>query len=72
MAAGAARFGVNSGEERQFDFTGAGTILIQSSEKVLNDSAVVRIIESQLHGLTPGGLQRLNTVITSQLSQHQR
>ena len=72
IAAGAARFGINTGEERQFDFTGAGTILIQSSEKVLSDSAVVRTIESQLYGLSSGGLQRLNQVITAQMAQQHR
>ncbi len=71
IAAGAARFGVNTGEERQFDFTGAGTILVQSSEKVLSDSAVVRTIENQLHGLTMTGLQHLNGVINSQLASQQ-
>jgi len=72
MAAGAARMGVHSGEERQFDFTGAGTVLIQSSEKVLDDSGVVRSIETQLFGISPPGLQRLNAVIASQLGQQQR
>ena len=72
LAAGAARFGINSGEERQFDFTGAGTVLIQSSEKVLDDSFVVRTIEGQIHGITPPGLQRLNSVIAAQLGQQQR
>lgn len=72
MAAGAARMGINTGEERQFDFTGDGTILIQSSEKVISDSAIVKTIESQLHGLTLGGLQRLNTVISSQMAQEQQ
>ena len=71
IAAGAARLGVNTGEERQFDFTGAGTILVQSSEKVLSDSAVVRTIENQLHGLTITGLQHLNGVINSQLFSQQ-
>ncbi|MBJ8339189.1 MULTISPECIES: AIM24 family protein [Antrihabitans] len=72
LAAGAARFGVNSGEERQFDFTGAGTVLIQSSEKILDDSMVVRTIEQQIHGITPTGLQRLNSVIAAQMGQQQQ
>lgn len=72
LAAGAARFGVNSGEERQFDFTGAGTVLIQSSEKVLDDSHLVRAIEGQLStGMTPSGLQRLQAVIMQQLGGQQ-
>ncbi|MGZ9887030.1 AIM24 family protein [Rhodococcus ruber] len=71
VAAGARMFGVQSGEERQFDFTGAGTVLVQSSEKVIDDSAVVRTIEGQLPGLTPGGLQRINQVVASQLQSQQ-
>ncbi|SIH20637.1 Protein of uncharacterised function DUF124 [Mycobacteroides abscessus subsp. abscessus] len=71
VAAGAARMGINTGEERQFDFTGEGTILVQSSEKVVSDTAIVRSIESQLHGINYTGLQRLNSVITQQLSAHQ-
>src|SRR5690606_5454228 len=72
LAAGAAAFGVNSGEERQFDFTGAGTVLGQSSEKVLSDSMLVRTIEGQLQsGITVPGLQRLQATITSQLAQQQ-
>jgi uncharacterized protein (AIM24 family) len=72
MSAGAARLGINSGEERQFDFTGAGTVLIQSSEKVLDDSVIVRTIESQIFGISHPGLQRLNATIAAQLAQQQR
>ncbi len=74
VAAGGARmFGVQSGEERQFDFTGAGTVLIQSSEKVIDDSSVVRMIEGQLPGgLTNSGLQRINHSVSSQLQQQQQ
>lgn len=71
LAAGARRFGVHSGEERQFDFTGAGTVLIQSSEKVIDDSSLVRTIEGHLPGLSSGGLQRINHVVSQQLQQHQ-
>lgn len=73
LAAGAAAFGVGSGEERQFDFTGAGTVLIQSSEKVLDDTEIVRTIEGQLRsGITVPGLQRLQGVIAQQLVGQQR
>lgn len=72
LAAGASRFGVNSGEERQFDFTGAGTVLIQSSEKVISDVEIVRTIEGQLQsGVSVGGLQQLQAVIARQLGQQQ-
>lgn len=40
-------FGRASGEERQYDFTGAGTILMQSSEIARADPAVLRLIEDQ-------------------------
>ncbi len=36
-----------SGEERQYDFTGQGTILLQSSEVAREDPAVLRLVESQ-------------------------
>ncbi|MFE3546305.1 AIM24 family protein [Nocardia sp. NPDC059177] len=72
LAAGAARMGANSGEERQFDFTGAGTVLIQSTEKVMSDNALVRTIEGQLQsGISVGGLQRIHGLITQQLAGQQ-
>jgi len=71
VAAGARRFGVQSGEERQFDFTGKGTVLIQSSEKVITDSSLVRTIENQIPGLSTSGLHRINQVVSQQLQQQQ-
>jgi hypothetical protein len=47
-------FGRASGEERQYDFTGAGTILLQSSEIAREDPAVLRLVESQTQLLTDG------------------
>jgi uncharacterized protein (AIM24 family) len=47
MAGLSSMFGRESGEERQYDFTGAGTILMQSSELLRVDSALMRIVESQ-------------------------
>ena len=41
-----------SGEERQYDFTGKGTILLQSSEVAREDPAVLRLVESQTQLLT--------------------
>jgi hypothetical protein len=41
-----------SGEERQYDFTGQGTILLQSSEVAREDPAVLRLVESQTQLLT--------------------
>jgi uncharacterized protein (AIM24 family) len=44
--------GRTSGEERQYDFTGAGTVLLQSSEIAREDPAVLRLVESQTELLT--------------------
>jgi uncharacterized protein (AIM24 family) len=44
--------GRSSGEERQYDFTGAGTVLLQSSEIAREDPAVLRLVESQTALLT--------------------
>jgi uncharacterized protein (AIM24 family) len=66
-----AMFGASSGEERQFDFTGQGTILVQSSEAVRSDRDIVTTIEGQLGLVGPGGLQRLQTSIQQRLSQSQ-
>ena len=41
-----------SGEERQYDFTGQGTILLQSSEVAREDPALLRLVESQTQLLT--------------------
>lgn len=71
MAAAGHGLGVRSGEERQFDFTGSGTVLVQSSEKVLSDVHVVRSIAGQLPGLSSTGLQQINAQIQQQLGQHQ-
>lgn len=71
IAAAGRRFGINSGEERQFDFTGSGTVLIQSSEKVRNDTSIVRTIQGHLPGLSVPGLQQINQEITQQLGQQQ-
>ncbi|MCF8570349.1 AIM24 family protein [Gordonia sp. HY002] len=71
LAATASRIGVKSGEERQFDFTGEGTVLVQSSEKVIDDNAVVRNITGQLPGVSSTGLQQINAQIQQQLGQQQ-
>jgi Mitochondrial biogenesis AIM24 len=63
--------GSNSGEERQFDFTGAGTVLLQSSENAVADPHLVRQLEAQVGTLGRDGLTRLQSVIQSQLAQRQ-
>ncbi len=63
--------GMQSGEERQFDFTGTGTVLLQSSEQPRQDPALVRQLESQLHGLDQTGLGHLQQVIAQRLMSQQ-
>src|SRR4051794_20957984 len=46
--------GRSSGEERQYDFTGVGTVLLQSSEIPREDPALLRLVESQTALLTDG------------------
>jgi hypothetical protein len=64
-------FGATSGEERQFDFTGAGTVLLQSSERSLADSRLLRQLEVQVNTLGQPGLQHLQQVIQQRLQQQQ-
>src|SRR4051812_13533044 len=52
LGAAQAFFGRESGEERQFDFTGAGMVLMQSTETMREDPAVLRTIEAQTQVLT--------------------
>ncbi|MFB4318636.1 AIM24 family protein [Actinomadura sp. 21ATH] len=69
---GAARsvFGIGgtSGEEHQFDFTGQGTVLMQSSEAVANEDTLLRDLEGQVGMLGTGGLQRLHHTIGQRLA----
>ena len=52
-----------SGEEKQLDFTGAGTVLVQSSEMELNDeSSTVGQIMSQLSQLAPNELNMVSSM----------
>jgi uncharacterized protein (AIM24 family) len=67
LGVAAGRFGIGSGEERQLDFTGAGTVLIQSSELLGDDTNLVRTIESETRQLGQSGLAYLHRAIGSQL-----
>lgn len=71
-ALGAARmvFGVGgtSGEEHQFDFTGQGTVLMQSSEAVMDTDTLLRDLEGQIGLVGVNGLQRLQGVIQRRLA----
>ncbi|MHA6782347.1 AIM24 family protein [Pseudonocardia saturnea] len=64
--------GSNSGEERQFDFTGAGTVLIQSSENSVADPHLLRQLEGQVGALGLTGLQRMQQVIQQRLAAQQQ
>ena len=65
-------FGHQSGEERQYDFTGAGTVLLQSSEKTLADPHLVQQLEGQVGALDVPGLSHLQSVIAQRLSSQQQ
>ncbi|GAA4156345.1 AIM24 family protein [Actinomadura keratinilytica] len=69
---GAARsvFGIGgtSGEEHQFDFTGKGTVLMQSSEVVADEDTLLRDLEGQISVLGVSGLQRLHHTIGRRLA----
>jgi uncharacterized protein (AIM24 family) len=65
-------FGMNSGEERQFDFTGAGTVLMQSSELATEDAHLVRQLQSQVGGLTVAGLRELQRTVSQRLTAEQQ
>ena len=60
-----------SGEEHQFDFTGQGTVLMQSSEAVVETPAMVAEIEGQIGMLGVPGLQRVQARVQQQLAAHQ-
>ncbi|WP_119730674.1 AIM24 family protein [Thermomonospora amylolytica] len=67
-------FGVGgtSGEEHQFDFTGQGTVLMQSSETVMDTHTMLRDLEGQVGMLGVGGLQRLQNVIAQRLASERQ
>lgn len=56
-----------SGEEEQLDFSGAGTILVQSSEEPLLGRSDLAAILAQVAGLHQNDLQQLQTHITTRL-----
>ncbi len=60
-------FGRVSGEERQLDFTGAGTVLLQSSEIVLEDPSILAAVTEQTNLLSPSQLSILQHTITARL-----
>lgn len=64
-------FGGQSGEEHQFEFTGQGTVLMQSSEEVRDSPAMLREIEGQMGTLGTPGLRHLQARIQQRLAAEQ-
>jgi uncharacterized protein (AIM24 family) len=62
-------FGRESGEERQYDFTGSGTILMQSSELLRVDGALMRIVESQTNLLDANSAGQLGHKLIARAQQ---
>ena len=58
-----------SGEEKQIDFTGVGTVLVQSSEAGLMERTALQSIIGQVSGLSQYELQQLKDVLNTRLSQ---
>ena len=56
-----------SGEEKQIDFSGQGTVLIQSSELALGSSSALAHILSQLPSLSKSELSSLGGAVTQNL-----
>lgn len=69
LGAAQGAFGRQSGEERQFDFTGAGTVLLQSSELVQEDPAMLAQITDQTAMLGTGQVRSLLTTLQARLQQ---
>lgn len=62
-------FGRASGEERQYDFTGSGTVLLQSSEQTRDDPAVLRLVEQQTQLLSPSQAAKLAATLQARAQQ---
>jgi uncharacterized protein (AIM24 family) len=60
-----------SGEEKQIDFCGAGTVLIQSSELALGNPTLVHLL-SQLPALGRTELNSLSAAVTQQIASQNR
>ena len=71
LAAAGGMLGRQSGEERQFDFTGAGTVLVQSSEVVREDPQLLQMVEEQTQQLAVPQLQQLHRSIGQRLAAQQ-
>lgn len=69
MAGVQGMLGRESGEERQYDFTGAGTILLQSSEQLRVDGAMMRIVESHTNLLDAQSAGQLGRKLVARSQQ---
>lgn len=69
MAGVQGMFGRESGEERQYDFTGSGTILMQSSEMLRVDGALMRLVESQTNLLDANSAGQLGRKLLARAQQ---
>lgn len=58
-----------SGEEKQINFTGQGTVLVQSSEYGLSGRSFLPDILSRLTGMNRQDLERVQSVITTRLGE---
>lgn len=72
MGAIGSMLGHASGEEHQYDFTGAGTILMQSSETVVDDNKLMQQLDGQTAGLGLGSMQQLHTKIGQRIQAQQQ
>ena len=68
-AAGALTGFTLSGEEKQIDFTGAGTVLVQSSEFETDDNSTLDHLLSQLPMLDEDDLSELNSAVRRQMKE---
>lgn len=57
------QLGRESGEERQFDFTGPGTVLLQSTEVLAEDPALLRTVQAQAEQLSIAQMQALGQAL---------
>ncbi len=64
--------GRESGEERQYAFVGAGTVLLQSSEVLREDPALLRVIEEQTHQLSTSQAGALGQRLVARAQQAQQ
>ena len=64
--------GRTSGEERQYAFVGAGTVLMQSSEVLREDASLLALVEEQSHHLTPRQAGTLGARLTARAQQAQQ